>query len=151
MRWISLVLIVFCVWAAPAHTMANGKEGKGRQMMLGSKCTYREIPGNAVITRISKADPNAGNCKNGMEIRFSFTPDDPRAQNSYIFPQHSDEEQRLTVGAGMNPSSQWIEAKGITVGSGYRCIRKEITQGSCTPVLFVFPDIDFSDWDKKCF
>ncbi len=145
-------VMIWFVVALPVWCMAADSEmGKGREMKLGGECTYKQIPGTATITQVSEADPAAYSCKSGVTVLFSFKPEDPLAVKNYLFPQNSDDRQRLTVGAGMNPSRRWAEKKGLTVGSTHRCVRKEITKGACTPVLFVFPEIDFSDWDEVCF
>lgn len=150
MNWKRLAAAAGIVLALTSGVMADGAREKNR-MMTGGKCTYREIQGMAEITSITEAPANANNCKNGVEIVFTFTPEDPEAVKSYLFPLSGDTGQRLTVGAGMNPPGPWVEKKGLSVGSALRCIRKEIVQGACTPVLFVFPETDWTDWQKDCF
>ncbi|MDY6912445.1 MAG: META domain-containing protein, partial [Chloroflexota bacterium] len=77
---------------------------------------------------------------------FDFVPDEPGDVDRYRFPDWSDKGQYLTVGAGMNPPRAWVEDQGIVEGSTQRCMRLEITKGTCTPVIFSFPEIDFSGW-----
>jgi hypothetical protein len=36
----------------------------------------------------------------------------------------------------------WINKNNIKVGNEYKCNRCEQTKGTCTPVVFEFPDID---------
>ena len=151
MRSMGLQIVIWGTMMLPLWVLADSAIGKGHQMTLNSQCTYNEIQGTATIVSISKADLKAYNCKDGVEVIFSFKPDAPQAAKDYLFPKSSDQRQRLTVGAGMNPPKQWTEKKGLTVGSTHRCIRKEIIQGACAPVLFVFPEIDLSDWQEACF
>lgn len=151
MKWIGLQFTTLVAVLAPLWVMAGGPMGKDNQMLTGGACTYKEVKGQAKITKIMAANPAGYNCKDGVEVYFSFTPDDPAAVKRYLFPGKSDQGQRLTVGAGMNPPKSWVDSKGLTVGSAHRCIRKELIQGTCTPVLFEFPEIDFTDWPKRCF
>jgi hypothetical protein len=76
---------------------------------------------------------------------FDFTPVDPLSVSD------NDLNQRLTVGAGMNPSFDFITAKGIAVGNIYTCIRNDIETGTCTPWGFTFPDLVLTDYDQYCF
>lgn len=129
--------------------LINGEAVSGTR--YGSPCAYSEIKGRATITAISPSPPEAYNCRNPVQVKFKFVPDDISDRDGYRFPDRSDAEQLLTVGSGMNPSIEWIEEKQIAVGNVYRCIRREITGGTCTPVIFVFSGIDFAGWEKTCF
>jgi hypothetical protein len=151
MKWTGLQLTTLAAILVPLWAMAGGWIGKGNPMPAGGACTYKEVTGHAKITKVMTANPDGYNCKDAVEVYFTFTPDDPAAVKSYLFPDKSDQDRPLTVGAGMNPSKSWVESKGLTVGSPHRCIRKELTQGTCAPVLFEFPEIDFSDWQETCF
>lgn len=51
----------------------------------------------------------------------------------------------------MNPPREWALGKGLVKGAVHRCIRAEVLKGACTPVVFTFPDIDVSGWEKICF
>lgn len=79
-----------------------------------------------------------------------FVPDDKDAVNNYRFYNIPDKGQVLRVGAGMNPSKAYMDLKGITVGSSHNCKRMEIIKGTCTPVIFDFYKIDFSDYAEYC-
>lgn len=118
---------------------------------IGGDCRYENIPGTAVITGVKEAPANAYNCNNAVEIKFDFTPDDASAPSSYRHAGWSDRGRKYTVGAGMNPPAGWAASRGLTEGSTHRCIRSEITEGACTPVLFDFPDIDDDGWQDACF
>jgi hypothetical protein len=50
----------------------------------------------------------------------------------------------------MNSPKVYIIMKGITVGSSCKCIRKEEIKGTCSPVEFEFPEIDFTDYGDYC-
>ncbi|MEN6474048.1 MAG: hypothetical protein ABFD81_08545 [Syntrophaceae bacterium] len=114
--------------------------------IVGGPCAYRDIPGWARIVSIQKASRQASNCPNNpVVVRFDFIPADPKL----AFKQAQD--LTLTVGAGMNPARSYVAAKGIVKGKTYRCVRREIIKGTCTPVLYAFPTINLKDFDKSCY
>lgn len=117
---------------------------------IGGPCSYQAFEGQAVITDIFPPSPGQNNCENAMEVRFAFIPADPNAPGRYLYPDVPDQWPKLTVGAGMNPSSDFLAAKHINKGSHFPCERRERTLGACPPVEFVFPTIDFSDWADYC-
>jgi hypothetical protein len=119
--------------------------------IVGGPCEYVDIPGIARVVSANEADPADFNCKNAVEVIFDFIPDDPAAIDDYLFPTSKDTGKRLTVGSGMNPPKTWVLEQGLTEGSEHSCIRREITKGTCTPVIFHFPDIDMNKWEETCF
>jgi hypothetical protein len=105
-----------------------------------------DIPGTAIITAIKPARAGLNNCpRNPVEVLFDFTPADPKLSSKCASDRH------MTVGAGMNPSLDFVENRGLKVGQTLRCIRKEIVTGTCNPTGFDFQDINFSDYAKWCF
>lgn len=109
-------------------------------------CKYMEIPGTAKITAIKPAKAGLYNSpRNPVEVLFDFTPADTKRSFKCLHDLH------LTVGAGMNPSLDFVENRGLKVGQTLRCIRKKIVIGTCSPTGFDFPDVDFSDYGKYCF
>ena len=118
---------------------------------IGQDCRYVEVPGVAVIVAVDDAPETAYNCTNDpVEVLFDFTPDDPDAPQFYQYPEVPDTDRQLTVGAGMNPAREWVEAKGLTVGSEHACRRQELVEGACTPVLFELVDQGYGDWADSC-
>jgi hypothetical protein len=117
-----------------------------RLPFVGGPCAYTDIPGWARVVSIQAAPPKAHNCPNDpVEVRFDFIPADPSLEAKQA------EDLTLTVGAGMNPARSYVAAKGIVKGKTYRCVRREITKGTCTPVLYTFPKIDLSDFEQSCY
>ena len=122
-------------------------EGK----MDGGPCKYSSIPGIAIIEIVKSAESSGNNCRDAVEIIFDFIPDNPIIINQYHFPSYPDTGINFTVGDGKNPPAEWAQNKGLIKNSSHRCIRKEITGGTCTPVIFEFPDIDCTDYIDDCF
>lgn len=135
--------------SACCASIACGGDSRDRQ--IGGACEYHRIYGRVTITDVRDADPNANNCKDAVEVVFTFFPDEPSAQEHYRFAEHPDAGQYLRVGAGMNPPRSWARSKGLVKGAIHRCIRSEIVKGACTPVTFTFPDLDMAGWEKTCF
>jgi hypothetical protein len=140
---------VFFLLSACCATIACGGVSKGRK--VGGACEYRHIYGRATITAIRVADRKANNCKDAVEVIFTFSPDDPSAPQQYRFADQSDTGRHFRVGAGLNPPRDWARRKGLVKGAVLRCIRSEILKGACTPVIFTFPEIDTQGWEKPCF
>jgi hypothetical protein len=130
-------------------SLSCGSASGNRQ--VGGICEYQQIHGRAVITDVREADPHANNCIDAVEVVFTFTPDEPSASGRYRFANHPDTQQYLRVGSGMNPPRAWVRSKGLVKGSVHNCIRSEIVKGTCTPVVFTFPDLDTAGWEKTCF
>ena len=119
--------------------------------IVGGPCEYVDIPGTARVVLVKEAAQADSNCKDAVEVIFDFVPDDPAAIDDYLFPNWEDTDQRLTVGGGMNPPKTWVLEQGLTEGSEHRCLRSEITKGTCTPVIFRFPEINMKGWEEHCF
>jgi len=119
---------------------------KPNPQVVGGPCVYRDIPGWARIVSIEDASKRDNNCPNNpVVVRFDFIPADPSLEAKQA------EDLTLTVGGGMNPARSYVAAKGIVKGKTYRCVRREITKGACTPVLYAFPKIDLGDFEKSCY
>lgn len=149
MSAIILTTLLFCMMGPFLLMCSHGDDLSGT--LSTGPCEYRQTQGHAVITAVRSAASGTYNCKRAVQIIFDFIPDDPLAQKNYRFPQQSDSNRLFTVGAGMNPPDGWAQRVGLVQGSTHRCIRQEITKGTCTPVIFSFPDLDFSGWQEECF
>ena len=119
--------------------------------VAGGPCDYVNIPGMAVVDEVKTAADWHNNCSNAVEVIFHFVPDDPAARTRYLRPDWSDTEKHYVVGDGKNPPRNWAREVGLVVGSEHRVIRSEITRGTCTPVIFIFPDIDSTTSEDECF
>ncbi|MDY6839415.1 MAG: hypothetical protein SWH78_15730 [Thermodesulfobacteriota bacterium] len=147
------IILCLCLLTSLCIACDGGSHGDSNvtPSIVGGACYYVDIPGIARIVSITTPASNDNNCNNAVEVTFDFTPDDPAAADTYLFPNWSDTGQHLTVGDGKNPPKEWVLAQGLTPSSKHRCVRSEITDGACTPVVFSFPDIDFSRWPEFCF
>ena len=142
--YITLLISMIFIFAGCADSDNNDN-------FEGGPCEYVKISGTATITSIVDASDDAYNCDNEpVEVLFDFVPDDPDVTNDYLFPNTSDSGRYLRVGEGQNPPRNYMNDKGIIVGSSHNCVRNEILNGTCTPVFFQFPEIDFSDYGDYC-
>ena len=147
-----IVLLGPPVWYEPRHdTIGIDTVTVDTLGGPGGPCFYRTYEGQAIITDIFTPSPGQYNCTNAREVRFEFIPADLTAPQRYLYPNVADKWPKLTVGAGMNPSLEFLTAKDIYKGLRIPCERREETMGTCPPVEFVFPTIDFSDWASYCF
>jgi len=116
----------------------------------GGSCEYIEYPGSALIISIVQDTRQTRLCENGVVITFDFVPADPSAPDRYLMPTWSDINRVLLVGDGASPPLNWAASQGLVVGSEHECVRREIICGSCMPVIFNFPNIDYSHWPDSC-
>lgn len=100
------------------------------------------------------ADLSAGRpCDSSVNIVYDFAPDDADAPDQYLFPGQPDTGRTFSIGftsMSQSPPLEWTEREGLTAGSEHTCIRMEIVEGTCSPVLFEFPDLDDSDISDFC-
>ncbi len=124
----------------------SGCVGPQQKTTEGGPCDYVNIKGTAHIIAVERATKGPNNCKNPVSVVFNFMPLDGAAGGA----NRSYKNQRLTLGEGQNPPGAWVNAQGIKVGSRLSCVRQEITSGTCTPVLYSFPSLNYSGWENAC-
>ena len=113
---------------------------------VGGGCDYDHTPGVATIISVETAGADDFNCPNDpVVVVFDFVPDDPADAAL------AKTGERLWIGDGKNPPRPWVEAEGLTVGSTHTCIRDDITAGTCTPLLFDFPNLDLQAASDACY
>lgn len=106
---------------------------------IGGGCAYDDVPGSITITEVVPGPEGEYNCPNsGMRVTFDFTPDDSSQASD------RDSGERLTVGGGANPPQSCLEAAGLTVGATFTARRRDITNGTCSPVAW---DLDVPNLD----
>jgi hypothetical protein len=149
MQLFFVFLAALCVCLPLLAVAGDGGEMTGR--FVGGPCEYKAIEGRATVIEVKNAPADAYNCRDAVEVIYTFVPDDPSAEDSYRFADYPDSHLSFTLGAGMNPPRQWAKRKGLVPGSRHRCIRKEIVTGTCVPVTHVFPDIDTTGWEQECY
>ena len=116
----------------------------------GGPCDYRQYEGVAMIIAIEDAPADGNNCPNNPKrVIYAFTPNDSSATETYLFPNEPDSLQYFEISGGINPSQSWIENNEMEIGKEYTCLREEITQGTCTPIIFTFTDPAL-DMDGAC-
>jgi hypothetical protein len=152
MNTIIKLLLVWLLTIVVVLTMGcNDDSDSDAADIVGGRCEYNEIHGAAIINAVVEPDVGEDNCKNAVKILFTFTPDDASVPDDYRFGEWPDQNQSFTVGGGKNPPKAWAESAGLVQGSTHKCVRSDIITGTCTPVIFSFPEIDVTGWEKECF
>jgi len=114
--------------------------------VVGGPCEYKEYKGTARIISIRhKTMPktHGGFSYEPYEVKFSFHPDE-RIEES--FAQVEGREYTLMLNNSWYPGPKFLHKYGIEVGAYFDCGLNVITKGSCTPIIFDFPDINLSDY-----
>jgi len=117
---------------------------------IDTDCSYEEIGGIAEIVSIEEPLPGELNCPKGSAaIYFDFIPHDSTATLRYTgnWPANN---ARLLIN-GMNPPEGWINEQGLHVGSLLECVRMQITNGTCSPVVYTYPGLDLSRFNEYCY
>jgi hypothetical protein len=109
-------------------------------------CTYDKTPGTATVTAIEEPSSNLYNCPNDpVRVTFDFAPTDTTQTQAYL------KGRPVIVGSGANPNRAYILSKGFAVGKALPAVREDIRSGACSPIEFIFPGIDLSDYAQSCF
>jgi hypothetical protein len=117
---------------------------------IGGPCPYADYPGTATIRSVVPDTLTDRKCENAVFITFDFSPDDSTAVDRYRFPAWPDTGRTFDIFGMKSIPAGWADKEGLTVGSEHRSTRKEIRTGPCTPLIFDFPEIDYSDWIDYC-
>ncbi len=109
----------------------------------GGACEYSKFEGYAVIKSIKPAPASEYNCPdNPQKIVCDFTPLNISDRKSYRYTNRSDSGVELKINDGANPPLSWVKKNGITAGKKFKCFRTELKKGTCTPVIFIFTELN---------
>jgi hypothetical protein len=126
--------------------LVNANIGMTGERLVGGQCEYNEYKGTAKITSITKAAGSSGEPKERYEVKFSFATDQEIKEP---FVRTERKEFDLILKNSSLPSMDFLIKYGVEVGRNFNCLLKAITKGTCTPMLFEFPDIKLDDYCDK--
>jgi len=145
MRSAILRLILICSLAAclpplPARAATPG--------LVGGPCRYDVFPGAATFTEVAPRQPATPNETGDtpyppLTVTYRFIPSAPVTGEPLYRP---DILSTLTLANGLPPGPRFIAKYGIAPGAVVPCELHVIRQGTCTPVIHVFPGIDRADF-----
>jgi len=117
--------------------------------VVGGACDYQSSIETLEIVSIS--DVNRSNsayvsCDNAaVKVMFKFEPSESLGSKVNF-----DRPWSLYDTVGKYTTKKYIESKGLTVGSKHKVKVEHIISGACTPILFNFIDLNFSDKENQC-
>lgn len=129
-------------------SIEEGDPLKNRPHSTEGDCIYIDFIGLAKIKSITDAPAEGENCDNAKLVEFSFGLIDQGDIKNYKYTLFKDDSQFLTISGGLNPSSAWIERMGLEEELVLTCHRKELFQGKCGPVIYIFPELDTNPKEK---
>lgn len=102
-------------------------------------CEYRDVPGTCTITVIQDATELSDTCTvdatDTAVVLYTYVPSAGGDSDTGL-------RLRVGPGSGFDPPRAFLDAEDITVGSSHACVRREITQGTCSPRLYKFTAFD---------
>lgn len=120
------VLAAVCWLCLPVGCTTSGDSA----MRVGGPCEYREVAGTC---RFDTIEPSGANAY-GEGFRTLFT----------FFPESSSEPQAsgvsLKIGDGQDPTNRYLRENRIEPGRRFPCVRRVLVRGTCTPVIYAFPE-----------
>ncbi len=126
-----MVFFVFlgCAWAQPKNQA---------RPTVGGPCQYKTYPGQATIISITQSKDHNQSETAQFEVKFSFTP------GQIIEEKFARVEGKAFNLYGENfqyPDRQFLTRNSIHVGTVLEGYLNVIVSGTCTPLLFEFPDL----------
>ena len=117
--------------------------------VVGGSCKYKSSVETVEVVSISDANRSNSaylSCdKHAVKVMFTFKPSS--TLGGMLTP---DRPWSLYDTVGKYTSAEYIKSKGLKVGNTYKVKVDTISSGTCTPILFKFVDVDFSDKENYC-
>ncbi|CAA6822389.1 MAG: Unknown protein [uncultured Sulfurovum sp.] len=136
--WLTLATIV-TLWSQETRDLERLGGG-----LVGGSCEYREY---SVIAKIvSIVDKPTRDCKKAVEVKYRFN-------EKSVLPQYLNSETIYSIHDethSMGISKEYALSKGLTIESVHNVKISELINGTCTPMITKFTDIDFSDQKNYC-
>jgi len=139
MKLSSSFLIVLLTGVFLTFADDKGKE----EHLIGGQCEYKVYEGRAKIISIAKKSESDNYPYERYEVKFIFTPDHEIKE---AYAQTKGKEFLLMLTNSSYPGPKFLEKYSIKIGKVFACYLKVIIKGTCTPVLFEFPDIKLDDY-----
>jgi hypothetical protein len=105
--------------------------------LVGGPCEYKQYTGKAEILSVTERPGSPGE----YEVKFSFHTVENIGEG---FASVEGRQWLLMKPDNMYPKRDFLDKYDIEVGKRLDCSMKVIIRGTCTPILFDFPDIDRS-------
>ena len=137
----------FLVVGCEGSVNALEQEGeKSAPIVVGGPCEYKGYKGKATIVSICKKESPSdynGPTYDSYEVKFCFHTEEKIKE---AFAQVEGREYILKLTNSWYPGPKFLDKYGIKEDKIFNCTLKVSTKGTCTPVVFDFPDIDLSDY-----
>jgi hypothetical protein len=140
--------------AAGSALPAQVSQAPSGRTVIGGRCTYNDIAGQARIVRIEKtaastrqASIAGGPGYEGYKVEFQFTPATPIAEaqvREFVARPHF-----LRLANSWYPGPAYLKKYNIASGVVVPATLRVRISGSCTPMIFAFPSIDLTDYFEK--
>lgn len=106
--------------------------------LVGGPCKYKSYPGQATILSIAHSQTSLQTAIELLDVQFIFKPID-RIEESFV--QGANRTFNLYGKNFQYPDREFLRRHNLRVGSVLNGSMEVIVSGTCTPVLFDFPDL----------
>lgn len=143
MRRMAMVAAAVFAFAFAAHAEPDAQhDGK-----VGGKCTYVEHLGTCTIDSVEKtpdsiaqASANGGPGYEGLAVTFTYA--GPQPGDDALVRQALEGRHELRLMNSWYPGPSFLDRYAIVAGKSFACTLDVIAQGTCTPTVINFPQID---------
>ncbi len=144
-------LAVATALAAAPVGHASAQPGAQPGDMIGGQCRYVQHPGTCTIDSMEKtpdstaqASLGGGPGYAGFAVGFTYT--GVQAGDDALVRQALEGRHELRLMNSWYPGPRFLERYGIAAGKSFACTLNVIAQGTCTPTVINFPQIDRADY-----
>jgi hypothetical protein len=130
-------ILSFLIAAAAGLFLASGIAAAQDEPKVGGPCDYTAYQGVAVVKALEPLE--ADNPEAGYRVQFTFTPQTPDERIDRFVEGRRFE---LEVDGREVFFPAFLETHDLTPGGTFAAVAEVIVQGTCTPLIFKFPELD---------
>lgn len=116
-------------------------------MIVGGPCSYEDFEGECTFTSVEKTEESKlQSVYEGFEVKFTFVPSKELEEYVFISREDVGRENNFRLVNSWYPGSQYLEKYNIEEETVFSCTMSVMTDGTCSPVVFEFDEIDRIDY-----
>ncbi len=132
---------------------ASADPGSPQDRKVGGQCRYVEHPGTCTIISVEKtpdstaqASLSGGPGYEGLAVTFTYAGAETGGDDDALVRQAVEGRHELRLMNSWYPGPRFLERYGIAAGKLFACTLEVIAEGTCTPTVIDFLQIDRADY-----